>query len=93
MKTIHKFKLIMSPSETLYIDGFIKALSVINQQERLVLYVERDDSIFTETKVEIAIIGTGHDNWTLDKNGWGFLNTVSVKDDLIWHIYCRSSVT
>lgn len=86
MKTIWKYELPVNGLNKLFIPKGFKALSLIEQQNRVVLYCLVDPY---EQKVEefFYVLGTGQDvsDSLLDLD---FLGTISTFDGmLVWHVF------
>ena len=91
MQTIHKHILDIEDKQECRISNFVKVLSVIEQNNKIVLYALIDD-IYNDNILTIRIIGTGHPITTENEDieDYKFANTVSTyKGDLMWHIFYK----
>ncbi len=90
MITIHKFALVVTDRQSLKIPGFIKVLSVVKQAEILVLYAVVNTLDEKEYRIDVGIVGTGHDVGKLDSGDWKFYKTIEhMEGRLMWHVYVR----
>lgn len=91
--TIHKFPLKIIDEQTLKIQGYNKFLSVIEQNEALVVYAFVNTNSISWNHIRIKIVGTGHAiNGEIQFN-WNFLGTILMKNGSLWHIFYKESDT
>ena len=86
MKTIHKYELIISHEQEVFLSAGAEILHVDNQAGELCMWALVDTDAAIET-VEIRIYGTGED---IDKSmiGYRYIGTVLLMQDrLASHVY------
>ena len=84
MKRIFKYPLAMKDEQTIDILSPAQLLSVMEQDNRLVLYALIHDGPGWGEKVKVFIRGTGH---PMNKGGACFLGTVQATTGLVWHVF------
>ena len=91
MIRIYKYTLDIKDFQLIDISGFIKILSVIEQDDKLVLYTIIDSESRISSAIPIFIYGTGNDcDEAYNKR---FINSVSMFDGrLIWHVFTNMGV-
>jgi hypothetical protein len=100
MFTIFKYKLHPQAVQIVEVTGLLKILSVKEQFNSIVLYALVNEEDKTVTRVNIAVIGTGHDATIIKdcltslEDAWHFLDTVKLEGDmgipvLMWHIFYK----
>jgi len=87
MLRIYKFPIEITDIQTLSIKGYNRCLSVIEQNDKLVIYAYVDIDNENEKQVEIAVIGTGNSITGEIMFNWTFLGTVQTKIGFVWHVY------
>lgn len=90
MTKIYKYQLDLFDRDSwkLSIKSFVKVLSVINQNGKIVVYVAINELQSNAKSVEFKIIGTGHDIINDKKDDFIFLNTVEIVP-FVWHIFYK----
>lgn len=93
MKYIYKYLLAITDDQIISIPKDSTVLSVICQNNQLVVYVVIDtDNIESNELYKFKIIGTGNPIVAKDFLTYRFLNTVSMADgNLIWHVFYRKA--
>ena len=92
MKTIYKYNLMEAyvPGENpkVKVKGFIRILSVAEQNNEIIVYCYVDTGIERETLLEFIICGTGQSfDWG---NKYEFLGTVKLSEGRwMWHIFYK----
>lgn len=91
MHKIFKYKLDITDEQTIEFPAGSRILSVIEQDNNLVVYALVNDGIDEIERKLFKIVGTGHSFWYTEQ--WTYLATVSTYDgNLVWHIFIRSWV-
>lgn len=87
MKKIYKYQLQFEDDQTIVLQG--KPLSVVNQDDNIVLYALFDEKE-PPKNYAIHICGTGHPLPDSVVNEYIFLNTVTIRSGIwVWHIFYR----
>ena len=92
MKTIYKYKLSAETEQLIKVPVNAMALSVINQENNLMVYLMVESEEERMISRAVLIYGTGHPIKTIDHTdylyGYKFLGTVPMYDaSLIWHVW------
>lgn len=86
---VFKYKLAIEDHQKLTLPSRCTILSVINQNEEVVLYAKVNDEEKNTSDIDIYIHGTGHE---VEREADLFLGTVALRNDaLILHVFADSS--
>ena len=86
MKTIFKYPLKITGRQSLKIPREAQFISVIEQENTLVLYALVDPNL-TQKTYEVLISGTGNPIDEAYLKFCHFINTVKMPDGFVWHIF------
>jgi hypothetical protein len=87
MLTIRKYPIKGIGSLKLLIKGYNGLLSVIEQDNQLIVYSYVNTDNKDVIAVQVAVIGTDQPiNGEIMFN-WNFLGTVQTQNSLVWHVY------
>lgn len=95
---IFKYKLEVTDEQIVKLPSGSRVLSVMNQNDNIVLYALVSDNEIDTEEVSIRIVGTGHDiDFFIPAAGFGggyeFLGTVSLYDGtLMFHVFYKKDV-
>lgn len=84
MRTIHKYPLVISDYQQLYLPSQHRLLSVAEQSGSLCLWAEVETDS-PRTHVGIRIVGTGNSIAPNEVNE--FIGTVQTSNGFVWHIF------
>lgn len=88
MRTIYKYALLLTGSQTLLLPSSAKPLSVQLQGEQLCLWAEVGDEWNPGKEVVISIVGTGH---PIPPGAVNYLGTVQ-QGQFVWHVYASAAM-
>jgi len=92
MFAIHKENIEVAGHQVLSIKGLVKMISVSVQHNKLVMYFVRDLKDSIHRRMELKILGTGHE-FSFDQiEGYEFIGTYSMAGGhLMWHVFVNSN--
>ena len=89
MKTIYKYNCNILRN-TFKVNGFIKILSVMEQNENIVFYILVDTDSNKETTIEYEIIGTGHPINDDVAENFDFIGTIGMRNgEFMFHAFAK----
>lgn len=88
-KTIHKFRLQLTDSQTLQLPSSAKPLSVQIQAGQICLWAEVDCDLEENKDVVISIVPTGYE---VPPGAVYYLGTVQAEGNYVWHVYASTAM-
>ena len=88
---IFKYSINITDRQIINVSAVSKILSVVNQQNNIVMYVEEDEEIVNRIIIDVQVVGTGN-VIDFDVNVYDFIGTVPMYDCMyMWHVYARKA--